>query len=569
MSAVLGLSFGFHDAAAAVVVDGEVAFAIQEERLSGIKNDPAFPSRAANACLEYAKLTARDLDRVVYYEDPYAKLERVLTWSVRTFPRSLRHFSTGIATQLGEKVWALANIADRLGVERSRVICFPHHTSHAASAFYSSPFDRAAILTIDGVGEQVSTGIWRGDESGLSMLWAGEFPHSIGLLYAALTAYLGFEVNEGEYKVMGLSAFGQPRFMRELELIVRVDASGGIELDLDYFNHMTDVDIGFAPKMEKLLGPRREYGAVWDLASKQDRRFADIAASLQALTTEIVVRLARHAREITGCNTLCMAGGVALNAVANARVLRDAGFVDVFVQPAAGDAGGALGAAILGSLSLGEPRPSPMSSASLGLLPNVQRAEAIAKHLGMRVSRVSVPAEHAARLLLDEKIVAHATGRSEWGPRALGNRSILANPRSAATRERLNRIVKHREPFRPFAPVVLDSAADDYFVGSHNAMTPFMTCVCDVVESKRGSLEAITHVDGTARVQVVDDSGTNPLVAVTRALAKSGAPPIVLNTSLNGRGEPIAATTEALISFAQRHRVDAMLIEDLLIEAPE
>jgi carbamoyltransferase len=558
MAAVLGISGTYHDAAAALVVDGEIVCAIQEERLSRIKNDPRLPVRAAAACLKFVNLVAGDLDRVVYYEQPFDKLERVLTSTLQTFPRALRQFPQAIGAQLGTKVWVLDQIAEMLGAPRDRVTCVEHHRAHAASAFFASPYRRAAVLTVDGVGEATSTAMWHGDGTKLEPIGHIEFPHSLGLLYAALTAYLGFEVNEGEYKVMGLAAYGEPRFRDEFAKLVRVEPDGYFELAVEYFAHHADTEVGFSSRLETLLGPRRPPYLAWNLESADDRRYADIAATLQAVTEDALVALAVEARRRSGAPALCLAGGVALNAVANARLSREAGFERVFVQPAAGDAGGALGAAILGALELDDPRPAAMTTAALGLPLDIAAAHALATQLGLSVRRVDDPAAEAAALVAAGKITAWCQGRFEWGPRALGQRSILADPRDPESRERLNRAIKRREPFRPFAPAVLAEHANEYFVGAPNDMTPFMTTVCAIRDRHRDALAAVRHVDGSARVQTVETGALRPVLEALEV-------PIVLNTSLNGAGEPIIASELDALAFVLGHPIDAAVIGDLVV----
>ncbi|HEU4404053.1 MAG TPA: carbamoyltransferase N-terminal domain-containing protein [Polyangiaceae bacterium] len=570
MAAVLGVSALYHDAAAALVVDGRVAAAMQEERFSRQKNDPGLPLRAARACLARAGLGPGDLDAVVFYENPYAKLGRVLRWQLRSFPRSFRQFPKALGAQLGSKLWALDRLAEGLGVERARVTFGEHHRSHAASAFFTSPFDDAAVLTVDGVGEEATTAIWRGRGRSLEPLARLDFPHSIGLFYGALTAYLGFEVNEGEYKVMGLAAFGEPSFGAEFEKILRVGGDGSFELEPSYFAYDEDSEVGFSPALERLLGPRRPYGRPWALEGDAgggrdagDRRYADVAASLQAATERALLALAREARRRTGSDALCLAGGVALNAVANARLLREAGFARLFVHPAAGDAGGALGAAVEVALGLGDPRPAPLASASLGLEPDLGETRALALELGLEPRRADDPSALAAELVARGRVVAFCAGRFEWGPRALGQRSLLALPEDPAVRERLNRVVKRREPFRPFAPAALEGEARALFEGAPNDMTPFMTAVCRVRDEARPRLGAVTHVDGTARVQTVTEASSPELFGVLGALARAGAPPVVLNTSLNGPGEPICASGPDALAFFLAHPVDDLLVGDL------
>jgi carbamoyltransferase len=404
----------------------------------------------------------------------------------------------------------------------------------------------------------------------LSALESIDFPHSLGLLYAAMTAWLGFAVNEGEYKVMGLAAWGTAgaRGLRDaFGRLITLHEDGAYELHLPYFAHMSDANLGFGPQLEALLGPRRTRGKPWDFSDPADQHYANVAATLQAVLEEALLGLARRLRrQLPGVATLCLGGGVALNSVANARLLRESGFERVFVQPAAGDAGGALGAAILASLELGDQRPGPMRSAALGLGVDVGRAQDIATALGLKVERVSDPAAVAATLISENKIIGVVRGRFEWGPRALGQRSVLASPRARATRDRINQLIKQRESFRPFAPAVLESHTAAFFDGDPNDMTPFMTTVLPVRGECASQLGAVRHEDGSARVQTVNPHSAPALDEVLTALDAAGHAPIVLNTSLNGPGEPIVAGAEDALAFFMRHKVDAMLIEDLRIE---
>ncbi|MFZ5892035.1 MAG: carbamoyltransferase [Myxococcota bacterium] len=567
MTAVLGISGLYHDAAAALVIDDRVVAAIQEERLTRIKNDAKLPWRAARACLQFAGISAHELDNVVFYENPFAKLERVLTHALRAFPRGVRGFPRAMQSQLGEKIWVLDAIANELDVPRARVLFGEHHRSHAASAFYASPFDAACVLTVDGVGESVTTAIFRADDTGLHCLDELHFPHSLGLLYAALTAYLGFEVNEGEHKVMGLAAFGTSRFEDEFAKIVKLQADGSYELVSDYFGHEQGSELGFSSALETLLGPRRLPGRRFGLPlSTDEQRYADIAATLQAVTERALLGLCQRARSRTGLSHLCLAGGVALNAVANARIARESGFSRVFVQPAAGDAGGALGAALLRARELGAKRPAALGSAGLGLPINPAQAHDLAIELGFSLTRVTNPAREAAALLARHKLVGLCSGRFEWGPRALGQRSLLAEPSDPETRERLNRVVKQREAFQPFAPSVLAARAERYFEGAPNHMTPYMTTVCPVRPTVAQELAAVRHVDGTARVQTVEATHAPLLHATLEEFASLSGTPVLLNTSLNGAHEPIVASSEDALGFLMAHELDALLVEDLLIK---
>lgn len=569
MACVLGISAHYHDAAAALVVHGQVIAAIQEERLSRIKNDPGLPIAAALACLQFAGIDPQAVDALAFYEEPFAKLERVLVHLLRHLPRTWRLFPRALASQLGSKIWVLDHLSEATGVPRARVLTCEHHHSHAASAFLVSPFTDAAVLVVDGVGEAHSTTLWHGQGDALRQLASVDFPHSLGLLYAGLTAWLGFPVNEGEYKVMGLAAWGRPHLRDAFSKIVTLHADGSYTLDLACFAHMSDAALGFGPGLERILGPRRPPGRPWDLADPADRRYADVAATLQAVLEDALLGLARRARSLTNSHNLCLAGGVALNARANARLRREAGFDRVFVQPAAGDAGGALGAALIASQRLGDPRPPALRSAALGLPIDAARGHDVARALGLSVRRLDDPAATTARLLAEDRVVAHARGRFEWGPRALGQRSLLARPRDRDIRERLNRLIKQREPFRPFAPAVLSERTSEYFADGPDDMTPFMTTVAPVRPEKTDRLAAVTHEDGTARLQTVEAARAPELHAVLTALAALGEDPIALNTSLNGAGEPIVASSEDALAFLLRHNVDALILEDLLIERPK
>lgn len=566
MSAVLGISALYHDAAAALVIDGEIVAAIQQERFSRKKNDASLPTQAARACLAQARLTVGDLDRVVFYEDPFARLERVLLSLVRTFPRSWKQFPTAIRAQIGSKIWILDSIGSVLGVPRHKITMMSHHRSHAASAFFASPYTDAAILTVDGMGEDISTAIWKGTGTTLTCLGAIEYPHSIGLLYAALTAYLGFEVNEGEYKVMGLAAFGMPRYKDEFSRLLQLRPDGSFELAMPYFAFHTDSDIAFSPKLVALLGPRRPRGKPWDLLySEDDKRYADIAASLQWATEEALVALAKEARKRTRCENLCMAGGVALNCVANARILNECGFNRMFVQPAAGDAGGALGAAYLGAIDLDRERPKPMRTTALGVGISNDIVCELADTLGINYVKPDDVLESAADLISQNQVIALARGRFEWGPRALGSRSILAAPQKAEMREKLNRAIKKREPFRPFAPAVIKDRANEWFTGCDNDMAPFMTTIGRVRSDRTSALGAVTHIDGTARVQTVDASNSPDFFRLLSKLDTLSGAPIVVNTSLNGNGEPIVGSETDAIGFFMSHPIDALVAGDILL----
>lgn len=562
MTAVLGVSAQYHDAAAALVVDGVVVAAVQQERLSRLKHDASLPIEAAMACLRLGGVEPRALDRVMFHENPYAKLERVLVSSLGSFPRGVASFPRAMASQLGGKLWVLDALAARLGVDRQRIGFTDHHRAHAASAFFVSPYPRAAVLTVDGVGEDVCSAVWLGDGRSLQCVGTQRFPHSLGLLYAAFTAYLGFQVNEGELQVMGLAAHGAPRFREPLAQVARLHADGTLELEPSFFAEFQDDSLAFGPKLEALFGPRRPYGRPWSLAHPDDRRWADIAATLQQFTEEAMLSMATWARERTAADALCLAGGVALNCGATARLAAESGFSRVFVQPAASDAGGALGAAILGALELGDPRPAPMRSAALGEPVDLPSLHATAQQLGVPFEHTSDPASTALACLERGEVIGFVEGRFEWGPRALGHRSILASPAAFETRDRVNRAVKQREPFRPFAPSVLRDAASEWFIGEAPDLTPFMTTLLPVRPERRARLEAVVHEDGTSRVQTV--SGPGPFFELLRGAGRALGAPALLNTSLNGPGEPMAASGEDALAFFLAHPIDALIVEDLV-----
>lgn len=558
MAAVLGVSAHYHDAAAALVVDGRIVAAQQEERLSRVKNDPSLPRMAIDACLALGDIEAAALDRVVFYENPYRKLERVMVGSFAAFPRGAGFFRRALRSQLGDKLWVLDQLAAHLGVKRERVSFVDHHQSHAASALDCAPFDDAVALTIDGVGEQESTAIWAPADGGPRRVASIDYPHSLGLFYAAITAYLGFRVNEGEFKVMGLSAYGTSRFDDEVKQLLQVAADGSFRLRTSAFDEHLRPDRAYGDELVQLLGPARESQRPWDLDGGEDRRFADVAASAQRALEEAVLALGRAAHERTGARHLALAGGVALNCSANARLLAEGPFERVFVQPAAGDAGGALGAALLGARSEGDAIDGRFDPA-LGVAADPDRAMAVARHLGLNADRVDDPEREAAERLAGGAIVAWVRGRSEWGPRALGQRSLLTRGDDVTLRDVLNRRIKGREAFRPFAPVVRDEHASALFEGAPNDMTPAMTTVCRAMDD---SLPGCTHVDGTARVQTVGPEGA--LDGLLRAMEGHGQRAL-LNTSLNAAGEPLVAHVTDAIDFFVRRKPDVLYVEDVRI----
>ena len=573
----LGISAFFHDAAAALLVDGVVVAAAQEERFSRLKHDAALPVQAVKFCLEQAGLTIEQVDHVVFYEKPLRKFERILVTHLREFPRSLPQFSRALATWLGKRLWSKRELCAALGCTREQLLFCEHHLSHAASAFFSSPFQSAAVITVDGVGEWATTSIYRGssDETGskLELLDELHFPHSIGLLYSALTAYLGFEVNDGEYKVMGLSAYGEPSYLDRLETLCAIGDDGAFTLDPRYFCFQRHPTRSFTPALEALLGPARVPGSALNLPARteDDRRFADIAASLQKLTERYLLALSHRAKALTGSSHLCLAGGVALNCVANRHLQTHGAFEQLFVQPAAGDAGGSLGAAQWATHVLhGLPRTAPMKHAFLGA---AYAPSEIARFLtDCRVDfhafddRVEL-ADEVARLLADQQVGGWFQGRFEWGPRALGARSIIADARDPKAQDRVNRKIKFRESFRPFAPAVLAEEAARWFdVSPNDSLAPFMCSVVPVTPEARRRLPAITHVDGTARVQVVHQEDNPTFHALVDAFRRRTGVGVLLNTSMNLKDEPLCASPAEAYAVFARSELDFLVLENCLIE---
>jgi carbamoyltransferase len=562
---ILGLSCFYHDAAACLLRDGILVAAAEEERFSRIKHDARLPVRAASYCLGSAGLEADDLDYVVFYEKPLLKFERIVAGYAGTYPRSRGAFVSAMQTWLGQKLWVRSHIRQALGYS-GEILFGEHHVSHAASAFLPSPFEEAAVLTADGVGEWATTTLGRGRGIDLEVTHEIRYPHSLGLLYSAFTAYLGFEVNEGEYKVMGMAAYGRPTCVDKVRQLISLCEDGSFRLDMRYFGYhrgLRSIDRAFVD----LFGPPRRPGV------ELEQRYADIAASIQLVTEEAMLALARRVRGQSESEHLCLAGGVALNVLANARILRESGFRRIWIQPAAGDSGGCVGAAMyLHHTVLGHGRRQAMQTAYLG--PSYSNAEihSLLEREGVAFTRLEerAIAPTVARLLADNEVVGWFQGRMEFGPRALGARSILANPTDPAMKDTLNAKIKHREPFRPFAPSTLLEAAPTYFdFGSPagDPESPFMLLTARVRKDKSHLLPAITHVDGTARVQTVTRA-QNPLYySLIEEFGKLTGVPVLVNTSFNVRGEPIVCSPEEAFNTFAHTDMDYLILGDALVPA--
>lgn len=586
---ILGISAFYHDSAAALVVDGVAVAAAQEERFSRRRHDSGFPEQAARYCLEQADISVGDLAAIAYYEDPRLKFRRVLSTFAGAAPGGFPAFRDTLPNWLSWKRRAADVVREKVAAlgtgPAPEVIVRRHHESHAASAFLPSPYESAAVLCVDGVGEWATTTIWHGKGSQVLPVAELRFPHSLGLLYSAFTYFCGFKVDSGEYKLMGLAPYGKPRYADVIrEKLIDVKPDGSFRLDMAYFEYLHgQVMTGRA--FERLFGgPRR---------TPEDRlteREFDLAASVQQVTEDVVIRLARRAREVTGESRLCLAGGVALNCVANGKVIEEDIFDEIWVQPAAGDAGGALGAALLVAAERGAQRThlgSGSDAMSGSLLGPSYSDEQIAAFLDARkipyrrLDDEQLVKEVASRLNNGE-IVGWFQDRMEFGPRALGARSILGDPRDPATQTQMNLKIKFRESFRPFAPVVLAEDAQDYF--ALRQQSPYMLVVAPVAEScrldapataatgldllkvQRSTIPAVTHVDYSARIQTVTDR-TNPIFhrLLTAFKAQTGCS-VLVNTSFNVRGEPIVNTPEHAYACFMRTNIDALAIGGFLLD---
>jgi carbamoyltransferase len=572
---VLGISAHYHDSAAALVVDGMPVCAVQEERLSRRKNDAGFPVGAIEWCLNHAGVEPEDLDAVVFYERSMLKFERILTSALKAFPRSWQSFPNAIKSSLGEKVWVRGIISSYLGVPRHKILFTRHHHAHAAAAFLTAPTRRAAILTADGVGEWATLTVGHGERradggTAITLLREIRFPHSLGMLYSTFTAYLGFAVNEDEYKVMGLAAYGRPTMAAQVQKLIRRTADGAFALDMDYFEYHTTATRSYSSRFVELFGPPRNPYEPIDLETTEGQRFADCAASVQRVLEDTLVDMTRALHQETGLPDLCLGGGVALNGVANARILAESGFERVFVPSAPGDAGCALGAALYADrVYLGNPDQDVPDHPFWG--PPVDAAELAraAREDGQPVEELGEAALIAriADELAAGRVVGWMDGASEFGPRALGHRSILAAPHSGEMRERLNRDIKYREEFRPFAPVTPIEAADRYFElpAGGARLARFMSGVFPVRPEWRARLAAITHVDGSARVQTLERDMAPRLYALLEAYGQRSGIPVLLNTSFNVAGEPIVNRALEGYSTFRRCGIDVLVAGPTLV----
>ena len=599
---ILGLSAYYHDSAACLVEDGIVVAAAQEERFTRKKHDASFPSNAIDYCLREAGITLREVDLAGFYEKPLVKFERLIETYTASAPRGWRSYLMALPLWLTDKLWMADDIRDRLEGFEGELLFGEHHESHAASAFYPSPFEQAAVVTMDGVGEWATSSIGVGKGHELTLLREQRFPHSLGLLYSAFTYFAGFKVNSGEYKVMGLAPYGEPTFVKAIkDHVVEIRDDGSLWMNQDYFTYAHGLTMT-GSAMERLLG-----GPARTPEAKLTQREMDLARSIQDITEEVMLKMTAFAHRETGMRDLCLAGGVALNCVGNGRIRREGPFEQIWIQPAAGDAGGALGVALsLWHRFLGQDRVSPeragtwqrsaavgtpkyadgMKGSFLGPRPaSSEIRDCIAREglVAQEVDRGDVAGE-VARLLAEEKVVGLVQGRMEFGPRALGARSIIADARSTKMQSVLNLKIKFRESFRPFAPAVLREHVGEWF--EFDGDSPYMLLVDDVAASRRtpipedaeslwgieklnvprSTVPAITHVDYSARIQTVRPETHGLYYDIIRAFYERTGCPVIVNTSFNVRGEPIVCTPDDAVRCFRRTHMDALVLENFILE---
>ncbi len=588
MTAILGISAFYHDSAAALVVDGEIVAAAQEERFTRKKHDHNFPKRAIDYCLEAGNLKPEQLDFVVFYDKPLLKFERLLETYISYAPTGFRSFLQALPLWLKHKLFLPREMREGLGgAYRRRFLFTQHHESHAASAFFPSPYEEAAILTLDGVGEWATASIGSGRGNRINLTHELRFPHSLGLLYSAFTYYCGFKVNSGEYKLMGLAPYGEPTFADEIiKRLMDLKEDGSLRLDMSYFNYCQGLTMTSQKFHELFGGPPRDPNK-----DPLTQRHMDLAASIQKVTEEVMLRIARHVHKLTGMKNLCLAGGVALNCVGNGKLLREGPFESLWIQPAAGDAGGALGSALFVWYQLLEKerklhQPDQQRGSLLGPRTPPEKIEQFLQKTGAVYERVDdedALCRRVAELIESEKVIGWFQGPMEFGPRALGSRSIIGDARSPQMQTVMNLKIKFRESFRPFAPIVLQERAAEWFDLPPGVDSPYMLLVADVHErvrlshdgealngldklkGRRSTIPAVTHVDFSARLQTVDAARSPRLHRLLRAFEERTGCPVLINTSFNVRGEPIVCTPEDAWRTFLGTNIDVLVLENFIM----
>ncbi|MDQ7024549.1 MAG: carbamoyltransferase N-terminal domain-containing protein [Anaerolineae bacterium] len=594
---ILGISAFYHDSAAALIQDGKIIAASMEERFSRKKHDNSFPTLAVKFCLEQAGISVNDLDWVVFYEKPLVKFERILLTTLNTFPKSWDVWREAMVSWLKEKLWVKTAIQNEVGVRYDKILFADHHMSHAASAFFTSPFKEAAVLTVDGVGEWTTTTLGKASsyyegESGsnnIDLFAEQRFPHSIGLLYSTFTAWLGFRVNNGEYKVMGMSPYGEANYLDKIHKVVNIDyQTGAYSMNMEYFEYHHSIDRSYSQKFVDLFGSQRDADVDFftaktnpemphEKAMDTNQYYADIAASIQQVTEDALIAMCHELHRKTGLNKLVMAGGVALNTKANWRLLNETPFEEIYIQPAAGDDGGALGAALwVYHIMEGKARvKNNMPHSYWGKGYSDAECKAFLDERGLKYESFDENPDKLVEVLVDEmvnkqSVIALHQGRFEWGPRALGNRSILADPRGSEMKEVVNTKIKFREPFRPFAPVILRDRAPEYFdypeVATHEA-PKYMLMVAPFKDEVKDKVQAVNH-EGTGRLQAIDRESNPRYYDIVKTFGDATGVPVVLNTSFNLRGEPIVNTPRDAFNTFNNSDIDLLALGSFLIRKP-
>ena len=587
---ILGLSCYFHDSSAVIIQDGELICAAEEERFSRKKHDFGFPENAIQFCLKKANIDASEIDYIVFFEKPFLKFERILKTVISTFPMSSKIFTQGMRAWALDKLWIKNKIASYLDIDAKIIRFSEHHLSHSASSYFCSPFNESALVTFDGVGEWASTTIGKGNNNDINILKEIHFPHSIGLLYSAFTAFLGFEVNEGEYKVMGMAPFGKPKYTDKINEIITSYEDGSFWLDMSYFSYHKSASKSFTKKFENLFGIPREPESYfftketgfpdyfgdkpkdYELQCESNQFYADIAASIQQITEELMLSVCLEAYKITGSKNLCMAGGVALNSTANNRIINELPYDNVFIQPASGDGGGALGAALLmWNHVLNNKKRFVMDNVYYGEeYDDDQIKESFNKNeLNYKfISSFDDLAEKVAMMISEGKVIGWFQGRFEWGPRSLGARSIIADPRKSEMKNIVNTKIKFREPFRPFAPSILSENVEEYFelIDNQKFYTEqFMLRVAKIKENKRSKIPAVDHF-GTGRLQSVKEDSNPRYYKLIKSFYQLTGVPVIMNTSFNVRGEPIVNTPEEALDTFLKTDIDVLVCGNYIIE---
>lgn len=588
---ILGISCFYHESAAALIKDGEVIAASGEERFSRKKHDSGFPKLAVEFCLKQAGISIKQVDYVVFYEKPFWKFQRILFSTIASYPFAIGLFAKAMTAWFSEKLWVRSILTKELKkINPKKILFVPHHISHAASAFYASGFEKSAVLTMDGVGEWTTTAYGLGKGNKLAIFKEMRFPNSLGLLYSVFTAFLGFEVNDGEYKVMGMAPYGKPKYLSKVKKLTHVFPDGSFEMNMKYFSYHRSFSKSYSSEFVKLFGKPREkdlhfftkksgypsyFGKKtkdYEKLCKLNQHYADIAASIQLFTEEIILKLAQTVRQKTNQENLCIAGGVGLNSVANGRLLREGPFKKIFVQPASGDDGGALGAAlyvyhnILGK----KKRKFVQLHSYFGKRYSKKEIEDFLKKKKIAYKKFNLQkmVPFLAQEISKGKVIGLFSGRAEWGPRALGSRSILADPRSAEMKDIVNTKIKFREPYRPFAPVVLEEKASEYFELdnlNHQDLTRFMLGVFPVKKDKKKIIPAVTHADGSARLQIIGRK-QNPLYYdLIKEFGKKTGVYVLMNTSFNLKGEPIVNSPQEAFNTFKTSGLEYLVLENFVV----